>query len=220
MAVIWFVAAVFAVISVVFLTGRGGFLIAGYNTSGAARKAKYDEKKMCRVMGIGMSVVTIMLICMAFMGDKLPNWSAWVFVMVIIVDIIFMMVWTNTKCYAVDKDGNRIVSSALTAKEDAAAKKTTMVVSVILAVVFIIVGFILLTGDIKITCTDRNIQIQASYWKDCEIEYSDITSVRYSEENVLGKRVGGFGSFKLAMGRFENDSIGRYTRYTYISGDS
>lgn len=220
MAVIWFVVAIFAVISVTFLMGKGGFLISGYNTSSAAQKAKYDEKKMCNVMGIGMSVITVMLICMALMGDKLPNWFVWIFIMVIIVDIIFMMIWTNTKCYATDKDGNRIVNGAQEAKDDAAAKKTTMVVSIILAVVFVFVGFFLLTGDINITCTDSSVHIKASYWKDCDIEYNEITSVTYSDENVSGTRVGGFGSFKLGMGRYENDSIGRYTRYTYVSPDA
>ncbi len=49
------------VISLVLLTGRGSFLIAGYNTSSREEKEKYDSKKMCRFIGkilfpIGLSV--------------------------------------------------------------------------------------------------------------------------------------------------------------------
>ena len=48
---LWGIAILFAIISGVLLAGKGGFLIAGYNTSNAKDKAKYDEKKLCRTLG-------------------------------------------------------------------------------------------------------------------------------------------------------------------------
>lgn len=50
MTVIWVVTAICAIMSIVLLSGKGGFLIAGYNTANAGDKAKYDEKKLSRVM--------------------------------------------------------------------------------------------------------------------------------------------------------------------------
>lgn len=41
----------FLLIGLVFSQGKGAFLIAGYNTSSQAEKAKYDEKALCRCMG-------------------------------------------------------------------------------------------------------------------------------------------------------------------------
>ena len=35
------------------------------------------------------------------------------------------------------------------------------------------------------------------------------------EGNVDGTRIGGFGSFRLLLGFFENEEFGTYTRYTY-----
>ena len=41
----------FLLLGLVFFQGKGAFLIAGYNTSSEAEKAKYDEKALCRCMG-------------------------------------------------------------------------------------------------------------------------------------------------------------------------
>ena len=46
-------------LSVYLLTGRGGMLIAGYNTSSDEEKKKYDEKKLCRSMGVTMLIITL-----------------------------------------------------------------------------------------------------------------------------------------------------------------
>ena len=39
------------VLGILFSKGKGAFLIAGYNTASAQKKAKTDEKKLCRFMG-------------------------------------------------------------------------------------------------------------------------------------------------------------------------
>lgn len=41
----------FAVLGFLLRSGRGAFLIAGYNTMSKAEKEKIDEKKLCRYMG-------------------------------------------------------------------------------------------------------------------------------------------------------------------------
>ena len=48
---------IFAVLSIVLISGHGSWLISGYNTASKEEKAKYNEKKLCRTMGIGMSVI-------------------------------------------------------------------------------------------------------------------------------------------------------------------
>ncbi len=41
----------FIILGLVFIQGKGAFLIAGYNTSSRAEKKKYDENALCRFMG-------------------------------------------------------------------------------------------------------------------------------------------------------------------------
>ena len=48
------VIAVFLILGIVFLKGKGTFLIAGYNTMSPEERAQYDEKILCRGMGIMM----------------------------------------------------------------------------------------------------------------------------------------------------------------------
>ena len=68
---------IFAVLSIVLISGHGSWLISGYNTASKEEKAKYNEKKLCRTMGIGMSVIAILLLIMGgFENDMYPeSWT-------------------------------------------------------------------------------------------------------------------------------------------------
>ena len=55
--IVWIVFAIFAVLSIILLSGHGSWFISGYNTASNEEKEKYDEKKLCRTMGIGMSII-------------------------------------------------------------------------------------------------------------------------------------------------------------------
>lgn len=52
---------VLGVIGAALYSGKGSFLIAGYNTMSEAEKAKFDEKKLCRAMGIFLFVLDAIL---------------------------------------------------------------------------------------------------------------------------------------------------------------
>ena len=52
MLIIWGIAVFMGILTVVLLMGKGSFLIAGYNTSSKEEKQEYDEKKLCRTMGV------------------------------------------------------------------------------------------------------------------------------------------------------------------------
>lgn len=95
---VWAVIITLAVISAVLLSGRGAGLIAGYNTSSKEKKALYDEKKLCTVVGAGMSVVTVLLLIMKVFEAVLPA-SFGTFAMGgIIADCTLMVILANTIC--------------------------------------------------------------------------------------------------------------------------
>ena len=62
--IVWIVFAIFAVLSIILLSGHGSWFISGYNTASNEEKEKYDEKKLCRTMGIGMSIIAILALTM------------------------------------------------------------------------------------------------------------------------------------------------------------
>ena len=96
--ILWLVFALFAVLSIVLLSGHGENLIAGYNTASQEEKDKYDSMKLCHVIGGGMAVIAVMLLVFASLIASLPTWFIFVFVSVVIVDCIVMIVLANTKC--------------------------------------------------------------------------------------------------------------------------
>ena len=94
----WATAAVLVVISIVLLTGRGAFLIAGYNTASKEEKSKYDAKKMSRIAGAGMSVITLFVLIMAIWEDVLPSYISYIFGAVVLIVCIAVIILSNTIC--------------------------------------------------------------------------------------------------------------------------
>ena len=94
----WIVAALFAVISILLLTGHGANLIAGYNTASDKEKSKIDEKKLCRVVGGGLSIITLFLFIMVIGASVLPASFSNVFLTVTLIDCAVMILLANTIC--------------------------------------------------------------------------------------------------------------------------
>ena len=95
---IWAVGILLAIISIVLISGHGANLIAGYNTASEEEKDKYDTKKLCRVVGIGMALITIMIFIMALWEAVLPASFSTVFLFATVADSIAIIVLSNTVC--------------------------------------------------------------------------------------------------------------------------
>lgn len=79
--------------------GNGAGLIAGYNTSSAEKKLKYDEKKLCRTMGAGLSVLTVLVAVMLFFNFKFSNKVIeYILIALITIDVLAMFILKNTVC--------------------------------------------------------------------------------------------------------------------------
>lgn len=198
-----------AIISVILLSGRGAYFIAGYNTSRAEDKARYDEKKLCRFMGAGMLLITILLFIMTVFKGVLPSWFSTFFILATLADVIAMTYIANTKCY---KNAEQMNENGKEHGKKTVNSKTSIGISV---VILCITGVILFTGNINMDYGKETFTIKATYWADKEIAYHNIENLEYSENTVSGNRVGGFGSPRLQMGNFKNNELGTYTRYTY-----
>lgn len=96
----------------------------------------------------------------------------------------------------------------------AAQKKAVIVSAIVVPLILIGVGILMFTGKVEVTCGEKAITLDATYWSDMTIAYEDIDKVELREQ-VPGTRVYGFGSAKLQLGSFENQEFGLYTRYTY-----
>ena len=140
MLIIWGIAVLMGVLSVVLLLGKGSFLIAGYNTSGKEEKKEYNEKRLCRVMGGGMGVIRHMLIGRGVMGEKFP---VSVFVIVTIVTVILIQVLSSTICRAQVNDGEEQKKET---SRDRIYRRASFIFS---AVILAGVTFVLFTGHVS-----------------------------------------------------------------------
>lgn len=96
--IIWVVFAFFFVISVMLLSGHGSWFISGYNTASKEEKEKYNEKKLCRTMGIGMSVITLLILTMGLLENILPAFFAYIALGIVLVDVAVIIILGNTIC--------------------------------------------------------------------------------------------------------------------------
>ena len=96
--VVWIVFVIFAVLSIVLLSGHGSWVISGYNTASKEEKEKYDEKKLCRTMGIGMSVIAVLILIMGLFENVLPAFFVYIALGIILVNVVVIIILGNTLC--------------------------------------------------------------------------------------------------------------------------
>lgn len=80
--------------------------------------------------------------------------------------------------------------------------------------------FVLFYGDIEYQFREDYLFIDTNMYSDYVLYYDAIEHMEIREENVPGLRVGGYGSFRLLMGWFENEEFGTHIRYTYYKPES
>ena len=84
---------ILAVLSIVLISGHGSWLISGYNTA-----SKEEKAKLCRTMGIGMSVIAILLLIMGVFENILPAFFVYIALGIILADVVIIIVLGNTIC--------------------------------------------------------------------------------------------------------------------------
>ncbi|MGK0554652.1 DUF3784 domain-containing protein [Macrococcus capreoli] len=81
----------FALVGIYMLTGRGSFLIAGYNMMPKEEKAKYNEKRMCQFVGLLMLLTSIFVIIIEY--NLLPEYlTISIYIATTLSAVIFMNV--------------------------------------------------------------------------------------------------------------------------------
>lgn len=202
----------FLALSILFLMGKGSFLIAGYNTSGKAEKAKYDEKKICRYAGLAMLMVGI--------GQFILLWNKnlmWLSTILDLIAVVVAIVGVNflSKKKAVDVDETMIKQES-----DQGAKVVKIGSLIFTLIILAGIGGLLFAGDVSVNVGKDSVKVSAFMATGSTVEYADVEEVYLSDNVHYGSRVGGFGGIKISSGNFENDEYGRYKLYAYNENDT
>ncbi|WP_342463049.1 DUF3784 domain-containing protein [Ureibacillus sp. FSL K6-8385] len=76
--------------------GKGGFLIAGYNTLPEEEKAKYDEPALCRFVGKNMFVLTGLMVVWTIAEIFEILWLLIAGIALFVGVVVFMIIYLNT----------------------------------------------------------------------------------------------------------------------------
>ena len=90
------VAAVFIVLGILFLSGKGAGLIAGYNTASPKEKAGIDEKKLLKAMAVFMFVLAGCCFISALSEIFNVKLLIWIGQAMFVVSLIIGIVYINT----------------------------------------------------------------------------------------------------------------------------
>ena len=102
---------------------------------------------------------------------------------------------------------------------DPTAKLIGKIGCVIGVLLLIFCVFFLFTGSIEYDFQEEKLVMDATFSAPITLRYENIEAIELREGNVDGTRIGGFGSFRLLLGYFENEEFGTYNRYTYYKPD-
>ena len=83
------------VLSLYLLQGKGGFLIAGYNTLPKEEKEKYDEAALCKAMGKIMLAVTGSLLFFVLGAALEKDWPFIVGTIAMVAVILIGIIYIN-----------------------------------------------------------------------------------------------------------------------------
>ncbi len=98
-------------------------------------------------------------------------------------------------------------------------KRGGLIATIMMVVILGLVAVLMFTGDINVAYNDDSFTVNADYYEDITIDYSDIDNIEYRENYDFGVRVWGYGSARLLLGRFQNEEFQEYTLYGYTKSE-
>lgn len=146
----------------------------------------------------------------------LPHiWAVSAMIVFMVVLCVLPIVYSY-RFYRKEKAEGKVQSTGYSATD----KKILKGSGVFLVVFTLFILFVLFFGDITYSFREDYLFVESNMYTDYVLRYEKIDDLEFREGNVPGLRVGGYGSFRLLMGFFENEEFGTYTRYTYYKPEA
>ena len=154
-------------------------------------------------------------ILIALCGLLPHGWAVTVMLVSVLVLIILPIAYAY-RFYKREKAEGKVQSAGYSST-DKKILKGSAIFSIVLTAFLL---FVLFFGDITYSYQENALVVDSNMYTPYTLRYDAIDAVEFREGNVPGLRVGGFGSFRLLMGFFENKEFGTYTRYTYCNPEA
>jgi NADH:ubiquinone oxidoreductase subunit 3 (subunit A) len=96
MIAVYILIAILVISAIALLMGKGSWLIAGYNTASKKEKEKYDEKKLCRCVGIMLLLISVIFGAISYV--KTEKFAETMIIFIILI-VIIGLIYANKFCY-------------------------------------------------------------------------------------------------------------------------
>lgn len=211
--------------SIILLSGKGSFLIAGYNTASQERKEKYNEKKLCKSVGVMLSIITVATVALfIIMTQKMLLMLIFciaIYPVFIMFSVISTILYVNKRCIAADKAGS---SSFYLPKHKQNTRRRFILLCVclfVLVLTLLITIVLVLTSRPPVyTISKGSLIISSSYGETVKLSEIKNVQLKGNIPNHLSKIRGlNFGPLLKGKFLFNNDEINVYvdtTRPPYL----
>ena len=89
---LYIIGALFLIMGIILLCGKGANLIAGYNTLPKEKKEAYNEKILARWVGIGITLIGITVIVFGVFGMYIPAGFVYLLPAEVVLAIVFRII--------------------------------------------------------------------------------------------------------------------------------
>lgn len=83
-------------LALLLLSGRGAFLIAGFNTLPKSEQAKFDSQALSRFMGRLLLPIGLLMPAVALGGILSLSWIGLVYTVLVVGLVVFAVIYANT----------------------------------------------------------------------------------------------------------------------------
>ena len=170
-----------------------------------------NEENWNKTHRLSGKVWVVLGLVMLFSNFLPPTAMVWVMVGAIAAMVLIPMAYSYYIYRQHQKEGIAYVTSPRSNGE----KITIRISAVILPIILIGTAILMFTGNIVVHCEDTSLKINATYWTDLAVDYSEMDAIAYRKDLDVGVRTNGFSSVRLSMGIFQNEEFGSYTLYAY-----
>lgn len=187
----WGLFGLFVVLGIIFLSGHGASLIAGYNTATPEQRGRYDFRKLSRLMSIfSFGMAGMLGVC--FWTDY--TWQIGVPGMLGLIGLV-------------------LVGTRWCLKPGLKAKTSGLVWLGFYGVFVMVISFFLYSGDASMIYDASGVLLDATYTRSQVLFMQDIEEVFVDEDFKVGYKVGGVNNACVEAGRYHNKTYGDYRLY-------
>ena len=155
----------------------------------------------------------LVILCGIFLPEEYMHWLVLgIFLPVILIPVLY------SYCYYLrqKKQGTDVESKATVPSKQ--EKVVRAVALPLLAILLIGCALLMVVGDVQLEYGETAFTVDATFWSPLTVEYAAIDRLELTQEDS-GSRNYGYGTPRLELGRFQNESFGTYTRYSYTQSE-